>query len=98
MDSVGSQVAAEDQFYLNGVDALTGGPLRDAQSVEQVVTWARAEFEGTPRQERTDLKTLSDLKLTPHYGMDVINLSDPAVGRWGVIFAEGEDPAIRQAL
>jgi hypothetical protein len=98
MDRNDSDVATDNQFYLNGVDALTGGPLRDAQSVEQVVELAKAEFNGTSHTDREALKALSQLRLTPNYGMDVDELSNPKVARWGVIFAEGEDRAIREAL
>ena len=97
MDGEGSNVATDDQFYLNGVDALTGGPLRDAQSVDRVVELAKAEFNDTSRSDREGLKTLSELKLTPNYGMDVTDLSDPRKARWGVILPEGEN-AVREAL
>ena len=98
MDRKGSNDAADSHFHLNGVDALTGGPLRDAQSMERVVALAEAEFKGTARSDREELKALSDLKRTPNYGLDVDKLNDPGVARWGVILAAGEDPAIRQAL
>jgi hypothetical protein len=98
MDDQGSSLEPDDQLYLNGVDALTGGPLRDAPSLEQVVALAEAEFEGTPRQDRRALKSLSDLRIHQSYGMDVDHLDDPREARWGVVLAEGEDPAVRQAL
>jgi hypothetical protein len=97
MDRKGSDVATDGQFYLNGVDALTGGPLRDAQSVDRVVELAKAEFNDTSPSDREGLKTLSELKLTRNYGMDVTDLSDPAKARWGVILPEGEN-AFREAL
>ena len=98
MDDQGSDRESSDNFYLNGVDALTGGPLYDAPSVEQVVALAEAEFKGTARTDREELKALSDLRINQSYGMDVDHLDDPGVARWGVVLAEGEDPAVRQAL
>ena len=97
MDREGSNVATDDQFYLNGVDALTGGPLRDAQSVDRVVEMAKTEFSDTSRSDREELKALSEFKRTPNYGMDVTDLSDPRKARWGVILPEGEN-AVREAL
>jgi hypothetical protein len=98
VDNQGASLEPEDLLYLNGVDALTGGPLRDAPSVEQVVAMAEAEFAGTARADREELRALSDLKSRVDYGMDVDHLDDPGVARWGVIVAEGEKASIGQAL
>jgi hypothetical protein len=98
MDDQGSVLEPDGQLHLNGVDALTGGPLRDPPSLEQVVALAEAEFEGTSGQDRGTLRSLSASKINQSYGMDVDHLDDPREARWGVVLAEGEDPAVRQAL
>jgi hypothetical protein len=95
---VASQTPEGQLFYPNGVDALTGGPLWEAQSVEQIVAHANREFEATQPEVRKGLKSLSGSKLDGAFGMDVDNLTDPVEGRWGVIFAAGEDAAVRLAV
>jgi len=88
----------EQEFFLNGVNALTGGPLFEPLTVERVVNLAGAEFDGTPRSMRDLVKGLSERKSQAHFGFDVDDLGNPRVGRWGVIFAEGEDTAVRKEI
>ena len=65
MDSNGPNGITDNRFYLNGVDALTGGPLRDAQSVDQVAELAKAGSTTRHVVIAKELKALSRLNLPP---------------------------------
>src|SRR5262245_53787348 len=93
-----SELLDDQPFYLNGVDALTGGPLWDPQSPEQVVARAMAEFEATSHVQREELRSLSERKLQADFGMDVDHLDDPAAARWGVILPAGQKSDLLKAL
>jgi hypothetical protein len=98
MATRGSESLEEQPVYLNGVDALTGDPLWDPLSPEQVVVRAMAEFEAAPRALRDEIKNLSDRKLQADFGMDVDHLDDPAEALWGVVLPAEGHASLRQAL
>src|SRR5437870_3547160 len=89
---------ATDCFQLNGVDALTGGPLRDAQTILQVVDLATAEYRATPQNDRNQLRTLSQAKTAKNFGMDVEHLDDINRARWGLIVPAGGGREVSRAL
>jgi hypothetical protein len=75
------------QVQVGGVDAQTGGALRDPLHIRDIVNQARTEFEQTPTQSRNTLRNLSDLKAMPRYALDVSDLGSLAAGRWGIILS-----------
>jgi hypothetical protein len=90
--------AALDEFYRNGVDALTGGPLHSPLTAQEVVKLATAEYESTSSAEQRQLQALSELKSAPTFGLDVDHLDEVAEARWGLIVPSGERQGLCQAL
>jgi hypothetical protein len=87
-----------EAVFLNGVDALTGGPLRDARTIEEIVKLATAEYTNTPKQDREQLRSLSRAKSSRKFGMDVDKLDDVTVARWGVIVPAGDPQHVADQL
>lgn len=88
----------DDQFVMNGVDALSGGPLWEPRSLEELAELALAEFTATPARQREELKSLSERKRDASFGMDVDRLDDPATARWGVIVPAAGGAELRKAI
>ncbi len=86
-----------EELILNGINATTGESLLPALSAEQVSRLARGEaWEG---DHLTELKDWNELIREDHmdvrFGIDSWKLDEAG---WGVIFAHGCDPGIREAL
>ena len=89
---------SQDRFVFNGVDATSGSYLLPALTTGEIAAVARGE----PLPEEQHLKELRWLHknstrdyLGPREGVDT---KDLAQAGWGVIFAHGADPVIREAL
>src|SRR4051794_4954692 len=88
--------ASDPTFAVNGIDATTGEYL-PALSISELAVLARG-----------DARDLGYLEEAARYGarrragtlelIDGRSESDLAEAGWGVIFAEGADPAVREAL
>jgi hypothetical protein len=82
----------------NGIDADTGGYLQPPMTAEEVLKLARGEA--------VDPSHLSELRWRSqqaseggHYGVvEGVDPNDLTQAGWGVIFAAGADPGIREAL
>src|SRR5690606_28860848 len=94
MGATDAAVEADNLFYLNGVDAVSGSYLTPPVMAEELVELAIEEYNRTSRYDREVVHALSDRLSTPHLGFNA-NLEDPAEARWGIIFASGEDEAVR---
>lgn len=88
---------SEDLFYVNGVDGATGSYLLPPATPEAIFRCAQGS-EPEPR-DLDELRHWHELgtekAFGPGEGLDPCELSQ--VG-WGVIFAHGCDPAVREAL
>ncbi len=84
-----------EELYFNGIDGSSGDYLLPPLTPEAVSALARGES--------LDLDQLNELRARrrqeSHYGVkEGVDPKDLAQTGWGVIFAHGEDPAIRDAL
>ena len=86
---------AQNLLYFNGIDATTGEygipPVSSAELLEII------QAGGGPdqRAELPDRLPPTEQYLGAKEGVDVKNLAETG---WGIVFAQGEDPAIRKAL
>ena len=87
---------SEELLYFNGIDGASGEYLLPPMTLEEVG--------GLARGEGLDLNHLKELKARQqqgesHFGVkEGVDPKDLAQTGWGVIFAHGADPAIREAL
>jgi hypothetical protein len=83
-----------EQLFFNGIDGATGDYLLPPLTVEQV---AKMAVEETDAAHRAELK--GNASREPHFApAEGVEPKDLAQAGWGVIFAHGADPAIRDAL
>ena len=90
-------MSTDELHYFNGIDGTTGEYLLPPMTTEQLAKLARGEtFDPAHLSELK--KKHADLQ-ERHFalieGLDAKNLAETG---WGVIFAHGADPAIREAL
>jgi hypothetical protein len=85
-------------FYLNGIDAQTGGYAREPMDLLAVAREALDEV--LPPDHVQDLLEKWYRKSNPSYVLadDDLKPTDLADAGWGVVFAQGADPAVREAL
>ncbi|MCA9707841.1 MAG: hypothetical protein KDK70_18460, partial [Myxococcales bacterium] len=90
---------ADALLYFNGIDVATGGygqaPMSEAQLAALVT--------GQPLPDnRDDLRQRvkrDEQDREKHFGVKAgVDATDLAQAGWGVVFAHGEDPAVREAL
>ena len=84
-----------DELYFNGIDGSSGDYLLPPLSAKDVSALARGES--------LDADHLKELKARQrqesHYGVkEGVNPDDLSQAGWGVIFAHGADPGVRDAL
>jgi hypothetical protein len=84
-------------LVFNGLNGATGDYLLPPLTTAQVARFARGER--LDEQHRKDLQARHFVQTQPSYhmvaGRDPMDLAQTG---WGVIFARGADPAIREAL
>jgi hypothetical protein len=78
----------------NGIDGETGKPLGGQASLEEIGGVVEERLRGGPPLVQREMPE-DDAAALPPYGIDVGDLG--ATG-WAVIFAEGADPAVAEAL
>ncbi len=89
---------SDDLFYFNGVNASTGTYLTPPLSAQELVPLARGEKASTDPNHLADLR-LRQEQNKAHLGVKVgVDPKDLAQTGWGVIFAQGASPALRDAL
>jgi hypothetical protein len=84
-------------MMFNGVDFQSGGYLTPSITAEEILEFAYDEYESTPIARQKSLADLSQKIGQPCLGFDVA-LDEPAVARWGVIFAQSETDEIKTAV
>ncbi len=90
---------SEELLVFNGIDGATGGYLLPPLTPEQISRIAQGEDIDPALlielRKKTDFLRGLESDFAPIEGVDPKNLAETG---WGVIFAHGADPAIREAL
>ncbi len=90
---------ASEEVFWHGLDPETGGyllpPRRWADLRDEVVASFRPEWAPKLEQDLEALTSGDDRRGEPPQGVD---LTDLASAGWGVVFADGVDPRVRDAL
>jgi hypothetical protein len=88
----------EDRFVFNGIDGSSGGYLLDPMTPSEVAAVARGEVQDQAHLRELEIRHLREAE--PHFGVveDVEDPTDLSHAGWGVIFAFGADPRVREAL
>jgi hypothetical protein len=86
-----------DRLVFNGIDGSSGDYLLDPMTPAQVAAVARGEALDEPHLRELEIRRM---RQEAHYGVvrDVDDPTDLSQAGWGVIFASGADPQIREAL
>lgn len=84
-----------EQLVFNGIDGATGEPLLPPLTPEQISNIAQGEEFEPEHLSELEKKKNKDDHFAPMEGIDPKNLAETG---WGVIFAHGADPAIKEAL
>ncbi|MCA9651361.1 MAG: hypothetical protein H6712_10700 [Myxococcales bacterium] len=87
-------MAEPNEFVFNGVDGSTGGPLTRPMTPEEVAALAL----GKGRDEIDDDATEHHENVENYLPRADVDPQDLAQAGWGMIFAHGADPKIREAL
>jgi hypothetical protein len=85
-------------LVFNGIDGSSGDYLLDPMTPKEVAAVARGEVLDAAHLRQLEIRHLRENE--PHYGVveDVEDPTDLSQAGWGVIFAYGADPRIREAL
>ena len=84
-----------DELYFNGIDGASGEYLLPPLTAKDLSALARGE--GLDVEQIDELKARQ--RQESHYGVkEGVDPKDVSQTGWGVIFAHGADPAIREAL
>ena len=84
-----------DAIYFNGIDGSSGDYLLPPLTAQDISALARGE--GLDTEQLNELKARR--RQESHYGVkEGVDPKDLSQTGWGVIFAHGADPAIREAL
>lgn len=86
-----------EMLYFNGINGATGGYLMSPLSVPQIAAMAKGE--PIDARMQLDLATRYELSEVEVFGASAgIDTSNLGEAGWGVVFAHGADPAVREAL
>lgn len=87
----------EEEFVFNGRDGASGGYITPKMTTHQLVELAQGKGVDEDQREASERKNnegaMDDFVLKA--GLDATDLAQAG---WGVIFAHGEEPAVREAL
>src|SRR5436305_12720422 len=87
----------QDLLFFNGIDATTGRYLQSPMCVSDASALARGE--AVDSAHTAELKARQERESQGHYGaIEGVDPKDLSQTGWGVIFAVGNDPAVREAL
>lgn len=88
-----------DRLYFNGVDGTTGRYLKSPDSFEEVArTLGRSPSDADETIQKLRALHEESAQNADAAPTDDVNVKDLAQTGWGVIFAEGADPSVREAL
>jgi hypothetical protein len=92
-----ASMSTDELHYFNGIDGTTGEYLLPPMTTEQLAKLARGEtFDPAHLSElKKKHEDLQEQHFALIEGLDAKNLAETG---WGVIFAHGANPAIREAL
>ena len=86
----------DDTFAFNGIDGSTGAYLLPPMPAAQVAAMAQGFGPDDEQQQELDARRFG---AEPSYGVkEGVDPNDLAQSGWGVVFARGADPALKDAL
>ncbi len=88
-------MSTEEQLTFNGINGSTGDYFQSPLTPEQVSKVVKGEKFDQTHLDELEEKNRKDSHFAPMEGIDPKNIAETG---WGVIFAHGADPAIREAL
>ena len=85
------------EFVFNGIDGLTGAYLVPRMNAAQVRQLASGEIadEQHLKELQSSYQRATEATFGPTEGVDPTNLAESG---WGIVFAHGADPSVREAL
>jgi hypothetical protein len=89
----------DDNLHLNGINGATGDYLFPPMNAETFAAFVSGEKDRIDPDLRDELKAYWERLHEPDFAVvPGVDLRDLAQAGWGVIFAQGTDPAVKEAL